>query len=99
MGIIYGLYFRKSIALILPILFLLYIICKLNRESLSKYKAIRYLKVLLDIKCIFVVLLSAIISNTYFIYLEYRYDEFYKNIPETINEEAVIIRRSKRKRI
>ena len=89
-GIIYGLYFKKSIAFAFIIIYIFYLLFKLN-SRFCRIKIIRYLKVLLKLKIVIIFCLSAIISNTYLLCLNYRYNKFYKNSPDIIKEEAVII--------
>ena len=95
-GIIYGLYFKKSIAFILPVLYLIYIIYKLN---INRYKILKYLKVIFNNNIIFLVIVSSLFSNTYLLYLNSKYNNFYKNPPTTIKTEAIVVRRCIRKRI
>ena len=95
-GIIWGLYFEKSIAFVLLVIILLYI---LIIKKLSKFKLIRYLKILLNKKYILLVVMATLISNSYILYINSKYNNFYENIPETIQTEAVVIRRSWGKRV
>ena len=92
-GIIYGLYFNKSIAFVLLVSGIIYYI------FLKKHNKLRYLKILLNWHIVLVVLISAFISNTYVLYLNYRYNSFYKNAPKVIEASAVVVRRLSRKRI
>jgi len=62
-------------------------------KKLSNYKLVRYLKVLSNKKCILLVIIAALISNTYILYINSKYNKFYENTPEIIEEEAVIIRK------
>lgn len=89
-GIIYGLYFKKSIAFAFIIIYILYLLFKLN-SRFSRIKIVRYLKVVLKLKIVMIFCLSAIISNTYLLCLNYKYNKFYKNSPDIIKGEAVII--------
>ena len=89
-GIIYGLYFKISIAFTFIIIYIFYLLFKLNIEF-TRIKILRYLKVLLKLKIVIIICLSAIISNTYLICLNYKYNKIYENLPNTIKGEAVII--------
>lgn len=60
-------------------------------NKISRIRIIRYLKVLLKIKIVIIFCLSAIISNTYLLYLNFKYNKFYENVPEIIEGDAVII--------
>lgn len=57
----------------------------------TRLRIIRYLKVLLKVKIVIIFCLSAMISNTNLLYLNFKYNKFYKNIPEVIEGDAVII--------
>lgn len=94
-GIIYGLYFEKSIAFIIAILL---IICYLILEYMNKFLYLpkinnikRYLKLIIRKDIIILFCISTIISNTYLIYLRNKYDNFYKNIPDKIKITAVVV--------
>lgn len=89
-GIIYGLYFKISIAFAFIIIYIFYLLFKLNIRF-TRIKILRYLKVLLKLKIVIIICLSAIISNTYLICLNYKYNKIYENLPNTIKGEAVII--------
>lgn len=89
-GIIWGLYFKKSIAFILLIIFLLYIIVL---KYLKKYKLVKYLKIFLNKKYILIITISALISNTYILFLNYKYNKFYERPPDEIQAQAIIIRK------
>lgn len=93
-GIIYELYFKKSIAFVLLIIGIIYLILRK-----IKYKNARYIKLLLNSQVIILLFLSALFSNTYIHYLNYRYNTFYENAPQTIKAKAVVIRGSTRKRV
>ena len=60
-------------------------------NKFNRIKVIKYLKVLLKIKIVIIFCLSAIISNTYLLYLDSKYNKFYENVPEKIAGDAVII--------
>ena len=48
---------------------------------------------LLNKKCILLVIIAALISNTYILYINSKYNKFYENTPETICAKAVVVRR------
>lgn len=81
------------------IIFLIYIIYKLNERNLNRYKVIKYLKVFINIKSVLVFIVAAIISNFYLLYLDSKYEFFYKYSPDEIEVEAIVVRRLHRKRI
>ena len=86
-GILNGLYFKKSIAfIIISIFFIIYI-----KNYKQNNKIIRYLKLLLKFNVIMLFLIFYIISNIYLSYINYKYETFYNNAPEIINSKAVII--------
>ena len=89
-GIIYGLYFKISIAFAFVIIYVLYLLYKLNNKF-SRITIIRYLKVLLNLKIVIIFFVSAIISNTYLLCLNSKYNKFYENPPSIIKGQAVII--------
>jgi len=72
---------------------------KINYINLYKYKLIKYLKVMLNTKAILIIIVFALLSNSYLLYLNSKYNNFYKNVPNTIKAKAIIIRRSGRERI
>ena len=76
----------------MPILIFIYILFKLNYKKLSKYKLIRYLKLLLNKNSIVIIVLYALISNTYILYLNSKYNNFYENPPEIIQASAIVVR-------
>lgn len=90
-GIIYGLYFNISIAFTFGLIYILsHLICKIKKKILSK-GINRYIKIFVNAKIILVFCISAIISNTYILYINSKYSKFYENIPNIINAQAVII--------
>ena len=95
-GIIYGLYFEKSIAFILPIILLVYI---LITRKFSKYKLVKYLKVFFSKKSLLTITICALISNTYILVFNFKYNSFYQNPPDLIQTYAIVIRRLSRERI
>lgn len=92
-GIIYGLYFKISIAFVIIFIILIYIVLISNKKS----KIARYLKVILKPSVIYIFFISIIISNYYIIYLNNKYIRFYSNTPEIIKGNAVIIREAEEK--
>lgn len=92
-GIIYGLYFKISIAFVIVLICLIYIVLISNKKS----KIARYLKVMLKPSAIYIFFISIIISNYYVRYLNNKYTEFYNNPPEIIKGNAVIIKEAEEK--
>ena len=101
-GIIYGLYFKKSIAfIIVTFLIVFYLalkvvertcVCQYRFLHLLKAKNIRrYLKIIISKKIIILFCISAIISNAYLIYLGNKYENFYRNVPDKIKITAVVV--------
>ena len=64
-----------------------------NSKKLNRYSIIKYLKVYINKGCILIVVISSIISNSYLLILNSKYNNVYNNLPETINLEAIVIRR------
>ena len=92
-GIIYGLYFKTSIAFTFGIAFIihkLFLICR-GGPCVRPHKIFRYLKVILNYKIIIIFCLSAIISNIYLIYSNNKYENIYKSGISKINARGVII--------
>lgn len=85
-----------SIAFILLIIFFLYL---LIYKKVSKYKVVKILKVFINKKSILLITVSILISNTYILYLNSKYNDFYKTVPQTLKVNAVIVRRCNRKRL
>ena len=52
----------------------------------------KYIKLFVKNSAILLIIISAIVSNTYLLYLNSRYDNFYKNIPNNIDTKAVVVR-------
>jgi len=78
---------------------MLFLLIFLIIKNFSKYKIIRYLKIFLNKSFIYTIIISSVISNTYILYLNSKYNNFYEKAPKEINAEAIIIRRLTRKRI
>ena len=94
-GIIYGLYFEKSIAFIIVILL---IICYLILEYMNKFLYLpkinnikKYLKIIIRKNIIILFCISTVFSNTYLIYLRNKYEKFYENVPDKIKTTAVVV--------
>ena len=81
-GIIYELYFEKSIAFILLIIGICFFLLKKVKLNF---------KIPLNKQIILLICLSSLFSNTYTLYLNNKYNSFYKNVPQNINANAVII--------
>ncbi len=92
-GIIYGLYFKISIAFVIVLICLIYIVLISNKKS----KIARYLKIMLKSSVIYIFFISIIISNYYVRYLNNKYTKFYNNPPEIIKGNAVIIKEAEEK--
>lgn len=88
-GIIYGLYFKKSIALVFVVISFIYLICRFN--NYNRIKLVRYLKILLKYNIILIFCISAIVSNIYLLFINSKYEKFYRNTPDLINAQAVVI--------
>jgi len=80
-------------------LFILIFFYALVIKNLSKYKLDKYLKIFLNKRCILLIITAAFISNTYILFLNSKYNNFYEKPPSTIQAEAVIVRRLTGKRI
>ena len=90
-GIIYGLYFKISIAFAFSIICIIFYLLQKKKNIFRTNLVIRYLKLVLKFETVIFISLSAIISNTYFLYLNKQYNTFYKNPPSIINAQAVIV--------
>ena len=88
-GIIWGLYFKFSIALLYSFIYLIIAIInclkkrfykkkKFNFLSIKRY--LRYIKLVLNKKVILIIILSSIISNSIIIFKNYQFENLYKNI-------------------
>lgn len=92
-GIIYGLYFKRSIALFyIPIFCIIAIakyIVKVYKRA-NKIKIFRYIKVLLKKQAILIMAFAAIVSNTYLMHLNGRYNKFYDSMNDKINIIGII---------
>ena len=58
---------------------------------MNTYKIVRYLKVVINTSGILLITISATLSNTYVLYLNSKYNNFYENTPENIEGKAVVI--------
>lgn len=100
LGIIVGLYFNKSIALIyFPTIAILFINGKIKKEQKRKFKLLsikryfRYLKIYFPINTIILIIISSIISNTITIYLNQEYHKIQEELQkqENISCTGIII--------
>ncbi|MGN1310354.1 MAG: ComEC/Rec2 family competence protein [Clostridia bacterium] len=66
---------------------------KISNRKIKKY--FRYIKIIFNKKVFFTFTISAIIFNTYTIFLNKQYENFYNKVKENIEIEAVIISASK----
>ena len=87
LGIIYGLCFKKSIALIICISW--FMKRAFNKIIPKKFK--RYGKVLLSKKITFLFMISAIISNTYCMYLNNEYKKIYELDGTELNFTGTVV--------
>ena len=87
-GIIYGLYFEKSIVLFFAGLLAIYYFFL---EILKKKKVIKYLKFLLTKQIITCIVLVGIVSNFYILYKDKNYNNFQSELEEKINITGIII--------
>lgn len=62
-----------------------------NRNVLDKTKVYKYIKVLTKKQVIFTVVIISVISNTYVIYLNHKYNDFYNSISDNITVVGTII--------
>ena len=88
LGIIIGLYFKKSIALIFFMIFLIYIV------FINLRKTRRYINIILPIKKFIVLILTIIISSGIIIFNENKFDNIYKN-NEQIETFAIVLQNLK----
>lgn len=101
-GIIMGLYFKFSIVLLyIPIIAVYLVIKKIhiiqgNAVTRKKLKLVsvkrylRYLKLILNSKIIFCIIIFSIISNSIVIFQNQKYESYYKNEEEIIVEAIII---------
>ena len=92
-GIIYGLCFKKSIALFYIFLFFLIIISRnlfRGHEKICRIKVFRYVKVLFKKPAILVMVIFSIVSNTYVFYINNEYNKFYDNVEEKIEIVGIV---------
>ena len=90
-GIIYGLYFEKSIALAFVAIFIIYIIILTFVNIKQFHYFFQYLKLVLKINLIVIFCISAIISNAYLIYLNKKFEKIYRNDNTEVKANAVVI--------
>ena len=96
LGIIMGLYFKKSIVLLYILILGIYLIIK--KPSNKKFKLIsfkryfRYIKIIINKKVCIIIIISSIFSNCITLYQNDKYDNLYKNSNEkTISINAIIV--------
>lgn len=95
-GIIWGLYFNKSIVFLYIIMLLLYYEITKKRKIKNKFKMFsvkryfRYIKLFFKIKIIIIIIISSFISNNIVKYLNQKYEKLYSNV-EDIQIEALVI--------
>jgi len=105
-GILWGLYFKTSIVLCYILIIAIYLIIKklyiVKRSNqfklLSFYRYSRYLKVIMNKKSIFILLIISIISNTMVLYQNQYYEKAYQN-GQNVKETAIVISNTIRKTI
>lgn len=77
-GILWGLYFKISIAFLFVVVYCLYLLLKIIKAK----NILRYLKVFFNWKVLVTIVVFAIISNIIVNHLDYKYKNTYKNIAE-----------------
>lgn len=102
-GIIVGLYCKISIALIYLIILLIYLIFSTERKN-KKFKLIsfkryfRYIKIIFTKKVIKIIIIFSIISNSIFLFENYKFENLYKNLDgQNINISGIIVQKSNEK--
>lgn len=93
-GIIYGLYFEKSIAFIIVIFLMFYYLFTMKYSFINTR---RYLKTIFCKNVIILFCISAVISNTYLIYFRNKYTNFYSDTLNKIKTTAVVINQKEEK--
>ncbi len=105
-GILWGLYFKTSIVLCYILVTAIYNIIKkiyiAKRKNtfklLSFHRYIRYLKLIIDKKTIFILMIISIISNTIVLQQNKKYENTYQD-GQNIKETAIVISNTIRKTI
>ncbi|MCI8362347.1 MAG: ComEC family DNA internalization-related competence protein [Clostridia bacterium] len=104
LGIIWGLYIKNIVSLFLIIIAILLIKKIINFKNMKQYKKFRklknlnkYIKILIPNKRLILILITFTISFTYICILEKSFKTKYKNIPEKIKIEAIVISNVKQK--
>ncbi len=105
-GILWGLYFKTSIVLCYILITATYLVIKklytTKRSSqfklLSFYRYSRYLKLIMNKKSIFILIIISIISNTIVLYQNQYYEKAYQD-GQNIKETAIVISNTIRKTI
>lgn len=105
-GIIVGLYFNISIVLIYILAIILYkLINKLLKNKKKKFKLMsikrykKYIKIFLNSKVIFIIIISSILSNTIILIQNKTYSQIYKefSIKENIKMTGIIVSKKQEK--
>ena len=98
-----GLYCKISIALIYLIILLIYLIFSTERKN-KKFKLIsfkryfRYIKIIFTKKVIKIIIIFLIISNSIFLFENYKFENLYKNLDgQNINISGIIVQKSNEK--
>ena len=82
-GIIYGLYFKTSIALFYG--------AGIFGYALIYVVGVRHIKVSIAKQILLIIIISSIVSNTYLMYINNKYNQFYNNADEKATITGVII--------
>lgn len=95
-GILMGLYYKKSIALLYFGIYIIYLISKPKKTK--KFKLIsfkryfRYVKIIITKNVFMIIIISSIISNSITISLNNKYENLYKNLDKTsVKVEAIVV--------
>ncbi len=95
-GILMGLYYKKSIALLYFGIYIIYLILKPKKTK--KFKLIsfkryfRYVKIIITKNVFMIIIISSIISNSITISLNNKYENLYKNLDKTsVKVEAIVV--------
>lgn len=113
LGIIWGLYIKNIVPLFLIIIVIILIKKMINSKNIKQYEEIKdyrkfrkfkkfknlnkYIKILIPNKKLILILITFIISFTYISILEKSFNTKYKNIPEEIKVEGVVVSNVKEK--
>lgn len=97
-----GLYFRTSIVLFYIPIVVIYLIKRNIGKKVKKFyflspkRYLKYLKLVINNKCMILIILASIIANSIVIYQNNKYESLYKNMAE-IEGEAIVISVKKEK--